>query len=67
MEPSPGTGFEMISGVEFQKFDLGNGQEAEKLSVPVTARLATGPLRFTAQLPYVRVTAPGNVIAARRR
>jgi hypothetical protein len=62
VEPSPGTGFEVMSGVEFQQFDLGNGQEAEKLSVPVTARLTAGPLRFTAQLPYVRVTAPGNVI-----
>ena len=59
---SADTGAEVLTGVEFQQFDLGNGQKAEKLSVPVTARLATGPVRLTVQVPYVRVTAPGNVV-----
>jgi hypothetical protein len=62
VQRSTGAGFEVFSSVEFQQFDLGNGQEAEKLSVPVTARLSTGTLRFSAQLPYIRVRAPGNVV-----
>jgi hypothetical protein len=62
VQRTTGASFEVLTGAEFQQFDLGNGQEAEKLSVPVTARLTTGPIRFSAQLPYVRVRAPGNVV-----
>lgn len=54
--------FELFSGVEFQQVELDDGQDAEKLSIPFAARLTKGPLRLTAQAPYLRVTAPGNVV-----
>ena len=56
------TGIEVRSGVEFQQFELDGGQEVEKFSIPVTASLTTGRLRITAQLPYVRVSGPENVV-----
>lgn len=56
------TGFEIISGVELQRFELEDGQEIDKLSVPLTARLSSGRFRVTAQVPYVRVSGPGNVV-----
>lgn len=57
-----GSGLELHTGVEYQSFDLGDDQEAEKVSVPVAARLTAGRLRVTAQVPYLRVTAPADVI-----
>lgn len=57
------TAVEVFSGVQFQQIELEDGQEVDKFSVPVTARLTTGRLRITAQVPYSRVTGPGNVIA----
>lgn len=59
---SRGSGLELYTGVEYQSFDLGDEQEAEKVSIPVAARLTAGRLRVHAQLPYVRVTAPGDVV-----
>ncbi len=56
------TGIEVFSGVEFQQFELEDGSEIEKFSVPVTARLTAGRLRVTAQVPYVRVRGPDNVV-----
>ena len=55
--------FEIFSGVEYQEFALEDGQDIEKFSVPVTARITAGRLWITAQLPYTRVTGPGNVVA----
>lgn len=55
------TKVEVYSGVEFQSFELGE-QDAEKVSLPLAARVTTGRLRMTAQISYVRVTAPGNVV-----
>ena len=57
-----GTAVEVFSGAEYQSFDLGDGQDATKLSVPVAARVTAGRFRFSAQVPYVGVSAPGNVI-----
>jgi hypothetical protein len=53
---------ELFSGVEYQGIELDNGQEIDKFSVPITARLTTGRLRITAQMPNMRVTGPGNVV-----
>jgi Putative MetA-pathway of phenol degradation len=55
--------FELSSGVDFERGDFGTGSEIEKVAVPLTARVSVGRLRASAQLPWVRVTAPGNVIA----
>lgn len=56
------TGFELFSGVEVQQIELNDGDEIDKVSVPLTARLTAGALRVTAQLPYVRVSGPENVV-----
>lgn len=60
--PAGSTGVEIFSGVEFQTIELEGEQEVERYSVPITARLTTGRLRITGQLPYTRVTGPGNVV-----
>ena len=54
---------EVFSGVEVQQIELEDGQEVDKVSVPITARLTAGRLRITAQVPYTRVTGPRNVVA----
>jgi hypothetical protein len=59
---SRGSDLELYTGVEYQSFELDGDQDAEKVSVPLTARLTTGRLHVTAQIPYLRVTAPGNVV-----
>lgn len=59
---SRGSGLELYTGVEYQSFELDGDQDAEKVSFPVTARVTTGRVRLTAQVPYVRVTAPGDVV-----
>lgn len=55
-------GVEVYSGAEYQDIELADGQKASKLTVPVTVRVTAGRLRIMAQLPYVRVTSPGNVV-----
>lgn len=60
--PDDTTGIEIFSGVEFQQFELDDGQEIDKFSVPMAAKLSIGRLRITAQVPYTRVTGPGNVV-----
>lgn len=55
-------GIEVLSGVEFQQLELEDGREIDKVSLPLTARLTAGRLRFTAQLPYLRVSGPENVV-----
>jgi hypothetical protein len=55
-------GIEILSGAEFQQLELEDGREIDKISVPLTARLTTGRLRFTAQMPYLRVSGPENVV-----
>lgn len=57
-----GPGFEIRSGVELQRFELESGEEIDKLTVPLTAGLTAGRLHVSAQLPYVRVSGPGNVV-----
>lgn len=54
---------EMTGGLEYQEGKHGTGQKIETLSTPVTARFSTGRIQLSATLPYVRVDAPGNVVA----
>ena len=63
VRPESATGAEIFSAVEYQRFELDGGAEIEKLTLPITGRLTTGRLRISAQLPYVRVSGPGNVVA----
>lgn len=58
-----GAAVDMFTGVEFQQLEVSDTEEVDKFSVPLTARLTKGPLRISAQLPYVRVKGPGNVVA----
>jgi hypothetical protein len=58
----PGSGLELVASGEFQEFELEDGQEVDTASAVATARLTTGRLRVTAQLPYMRVTGPANVV-----
>lgn len=66
---APGTDHEarprldVSTGLEFERGDFGTGSEIEKTTISVTAGAATGRIRASAQLPWVRVTAPANVIA----
>jgi hypothetical protein len=61
--PESTAGAELLSAVEYQRFELDGGAEIEKLTIPITGRVTTGRLRISAQLPYVRVSGPGNVVA----
>lgn len=58
-----GAAVEIFTGVEFQQQEVADTEQVHKFSAPLTARLTTGPLRISVQLPYVRVTGPGNVVA----
>jgi hypothetical protein len=62
--PESTAGAELLSAVEYQRFELDGGAEIEKLTIPITGRVTTGRLRISAQLPYVRVSGPGNVATA---
>jgi hypothetical protein len=55
--------FELSTGLDFEQGDFGTGFDIEKLSVPLTMRASAGRVRVSAQLPWVQVTAPQNIIA----
>lgn len=56
------TAVEFFSGAEYQEIELNDGRKVEKFSIPVAAQVTTGRVRLTAQLPYMRVKAPGDVV-----
>jgi hypothetical protein len=56
------TGFEVLTGAEYQERELEGGEKIDKLTVPLAARLTAGRVQVTAQLPYLRVTGPENVV-----
>lgn len=58
-----GRQLELSTGIDFERGDFGTGSEIEKLAVPLTVRASSGRVHASAQLPWVRVTAPENVIA----
>lgn len=65
---APGTGemrsqVEISSGVDIESGDFGTQSDIEKTTIPLTVSVAKGRVRASAQLPWVRVTAPANVIA----
>lgn len=59
----PGAHAELSAGAEYQTGDYGTGEEIETTSITSTARVAAGRVIVTASLPYLRVDAPGNVVA----
>jgi hypothetical protein len=67
-DPAPGIGetrsqVEISSGIDFESGDFGTQSDIEKTTVPLTLNVAKGRVRASAHLPWVRVTAPANVIA----
>lgn len=67
-DPAPGIGethsqVEISSGIDFESGDFGTQADIEKTTVPLTVNVEKGRFRASAQLPWVRVTAPANVIA----
>lgn len=54
--------FELSTAIDFEKGNFDTTSEIEKIAIPVTARASVGRLRLSAQLPWVRVTAPQNVV-----
>lgn len=51
------------TGADFESGDYGVDADLEKTAIPVAIGVAKGRVRASAQLPWVRVTAPANVIA----
>jgi hypothetical protein len=65
---APGTGetrskVEISTGVDFERGGFGTPSDIEKTTMPLTIGVAKGRVRASAQLPWVRVTSPANVIA----
>ena len=65
---APGTGekpshLEISTAVDFERGDFGTHSNIEKTTIPLTVGVAKSRVRASAQLPWVRVTAPANVIA----
>lgn len=56
------TAVEFFTGAEFQEIELSDGRKVEKFSIPMAAQVTAGRVRVTAQLPYMRVKAPGDVV-----
>jgi hypothetical protein len=54
---------ELSTGFEFERGDFGTGSQIERTTLPLAVGATNGRIRASAQLPWVRVTAPGNVIA----
>jgi len=56
------TSTELSSGIEYQQGRYGLSQNIHLLSVPTTLSVHYGKLTFAASLPYVRLSAPANVV-----
>ncbi len=52
----------MSTEFDFERGDFGTQSTIEKANIPLTVGVAKGRDRANAQLPWVRVTAPANVI-----
>jgi len=55
-------GFNLGVGVDYSSGDYGTGTETTILSVPVTAKYATGAWTFKASVPWMRVEGDPNVV-----
>lgn len=50
------------SGIDFSSGDYGAAEKTKILVVPFSLRAATGALRLSATLPYLRIDSPGNIV-----
>lgn len=60
--PAARTTVEITSGVEYQQGSYGLDENVDLLSVPTTLTVRHGKLMLAASLPYVRLSAPANVV-----
>lgn len=55
---------ELVTGVEAERSKLNDGQRVEKVTLATGAQVTRGRVSVIAQLPYVRVSAPANVVVS---
>lgn len=60
--PAVKTTVELGSGIEYQQGSYGLSENVDLLSVPTTLTVRHGKLILAASLPYVRLSAPANVV-----
>ena len=56
------TSLSFSTGVDYTSGDYGTGSKTEILVVPVSARLKTGNVRFTATVPYLHIKGASNIV-----
>lgn len=54
--------FSITTGVDYSQGDYGTGTDTEILVAPLSARLRTGNVRFSASVPYLRIAGAGNIV-----
>jgi hypothetical protein len=56
-----GADLSITTGIDYSTGDYGTDTDTEILVVPVSARVSTGDLRFSASIPYIRIKGAGIV------
>lgn len=57
-----GPDLSITTGVDYSSGDYGTGIDTNILVVPVSARVSTGDLRFSASIPYIRIDGAGSIV-----
>lgn len=57
-----GSDVSITTGVDYSTGDYGTGTDTEILVVPVSARISTGDLRFSASIPYIRIKGSDSIV-----
>lgn len=52
----------ITTGIDYSSGDYGTGTDTEILVVPVSARIRTGDVRFSASIPYIRIKGSGDIL-----
>lgn len=55
---------ELFAGVDYEEGDYGTGAKVETISTSVGVAARTGHLRLAAAIPYLRTTAPADVVVS---
>jgi len=55
-------GLSLSTGVNYSSGDYGAAEKTKLLVVPLSARARSGPVRFSATLPWLRIDSPGNIV-----
>lgn len=57
-----GSDVSITTGIDYSTGDYGTGTDTEILVVPVSARISTGDLRFSASIPYIRIKGADSIV-----